>query len=44
MQTEITNEIGLIPLQADTSLLKAHKKFTNGDLRHLQVIKCPAVY
>lgn len=29
MQTEISNEIGLIPLQADTSLLKDPKKFSN---------------
>lgn len=38
MQTEITNETGLIPLQADTSLLKDPKKFSNGDLKSLEDI------
>ncbi|MBW4630060.1 MAG: cupin domain-containing protein [Brasilonema octagenarum HA4186-MV1] len=37
-ETEITNEIGLIPLQADTSLLKDPKKLTNGDFKTLEEI------
>lgn len=38
MPTEITNDISQIPLQADTSLLKAPHKFTHGDLKTLEEI------
>lgn len=38
MSTEITNEIDLIPLQADTSLLENPPKLTNGDIRTLEEV------
>lgn len=38
MSSEITNETGLIPLQADTTLLQDPKKFSNGDLKTLEEI------
>ncbi|ELR99561.1 cupin domain-containing protein [Gloeocapsa sp. PCC 73106] len=38
MSTQITNEIELIPIQADTSLLENPPKLTHGDIRTLEEV------